>query len=80
MRQTSKAVNKDKALVLLIDTAEVYAEGHSEQIVAEALSDVRSQAHIILNKRKKMHKLPILSFQKLNCKKLMPLDVWLPTI
>ncbi|OKH28999.1 hypothetical protein FACHB389_27420 [Nostoc calcicola FACHB-389] len=27
-----------------IDTAEVYGEGHSEQIVAEALSDVRVDA------------------------------------
>jgi myo-inositol catabolism protein IolS len=29
--------------ITTIDTAEVYGQGHSEQIVAEALSDVRSQ-------------------------------------
>lgn len=32
-----------EAGITTIDTAEVYGEGHSEQIVAEALSDVRSQ-------------------------------------
>lgn len=33
-----------EAGITTIDTAEVYGEGHSEQIVAQALSDVRSQA------------------------------------
>lgn len=33
-----------EAGITTIDTAEVYCEGHSEQIVAQALSDVRSQA------------------------------------
>ncbi len=32
-----------EAGITTIDTAEVYGEGHSERIVAEALSDVRSQ-------------------------------------
>lgn len=32
-----------EAGITTIDTAEVYGEGHSEQIVAEALSDVRDQ-------------------------------------
>jgi myo-inositol catabolism protein IolS len=32
-----------EAGITTIDTAEVYGEGHSEQIVAEALSDVREQ-------------------------------------
>jgi myo-inositol catabolism protein IolS len=32
-----------EAGITTIDTAEVYGEGHSEQIVAEALHDVRSQ-------------------------------------
>jgi myo-inositol catabolism protein IolS len=32
-----------EAGITTIDTAEVYGQGHSEQIVAEALSDVRSQ-------------------------------------
>lgn len=30
--------------ITTVDTAEVYGEGHSEQVVAEALSDVREQA------------------------------------
>ncbi|MBD1940758.1 aldo/keto reductase, partial [Coleofasciculus sp. FACHB-712] len=30
--------------ITTVDTAEVYGEGHSEQIVAQALSDVRDQA------------------------------------
>ncbi len=33
-----------EAGITTIDTAEVYGEGHSEQVVAEALSDVRDQA------------------------------------
>jgi aryl-alcohol dehydrogenase-like predicted oxidoreductase len=32
-----------EAGITTIDTAEVYGEGHSEQIVAEALSDVRDR-------------------------------------
>jgi len=33
-----------RRLSTTIDTAEVYREGHSEQIVAQALSDVRDEA------------------------------------
>ena len=32
-----------EAGITTFDTAEVYGEGHSEQIIGEALSDVRSQ-------------------------------------
>lgn len=32
-----------EAGITTFDTAEVYGEGHSEQIIAQALSDVRSQ-------------------------------------
>ncbi len=33
-----------EAGITTVDTAEVYGEGHSERIVAEALSDVRDRA------------------------------------
>lgn len=43
--ETIKAIRAVfEAGITTIDTAEVYGEGHSEQIVAQALSDVRSQA------------------------------------
>jgi myo-inositol catabolism protein IolS len=32
-----------EAGITTIDTAEIYGEGHSEQIIAQALSDVRDQ-------------------------------------
>jgi aryl-alcohol dehydrogenase-like predicted oxidoreductase len=42
--QTTKAIRAAfEAGITTIDTAEVYGEGHSEQIVAQALSDVRSE-------------------------------------
>jgi len=42
--QTTKAIRSAfEAGITTIDTAEVYGEGHSEQIVAQALSDVRDQ-------------------------------------
>lgn len=43
--ETTKAIRSAfDAGITTIDTAEVYGDGHSEQIVAQALSDVRSQA------------------------------------
>ncbi len=43
--ETVKAIRAAfDAGITTVDTAEVYGSGHSEQIVAEALSDVRSQA------------------------------------
>lgn len=43
--ETIKAIRAAfDAGITTIDTAEVYGEGHSEQIVAQALSDVRDQA------------------------------------
>lgn len=43
--ETIKAIRSAfDAGITTIDTAEVYGEGHSEQIVAQALSDVRDQA------------------------------------
>lgn len=43
--ETIKAIRSAfDAGITTIDTAEVYGDGHSEQIVAQALSDVRSQA------------------------------------
>ena len=42
--ETVKAMREAfEAGITTFDTAEVYGEGHSEQIIAEALSDVRSQ-------------------------------------
>ncbi len=42
--QTIKAIRAAfDAGITTVDTAEVYGEGHSEQIVAQALSDVRSE-------------------------------------
>ncbi|CAD5952920.1 Aldo-keto reductase YhdN [Planktothrix tepida] len=42
--ETIKAIRAGfEAGITTIDTAEVYGEGHSEQIVAQALSDVRDQ-------------------------------------
>ncbi|MBD1941817.1 aldo/keto reductase, partial [Coleofasciculus sp. FACHB-712] len=42
---TIKAIREAfDAGITTVDTAEVYGEGHSEQIVAQALSDVRDQA------------------------------------
>lgn len=42
--QTIKAIRAAfDAGITTVDTAEVYGDGHSEQIVAEALSDVRSE-------------------------------------
>jgi len=42
--ETTKAIRVAfEAGITTIDTAEVYGEGHSEQIVAQALSDVRDQ-------------------------------------
>ena len=43
--ETIKAIRAafDAGGITTIDTAEVYGKGHSEQIVAQALSDVRSQ-------------------------------------
>nr|WP_250125210.1 aldo/keto reductase [Chroococcidiopsis sp. CCMEE 29] len=42
--ETTKAIRAAfEAGITTIDTAEVYGEGHSEQIVAQALSDVRDQ-------------------------------------
>lgn len=42
--ETTKAIRAAfEAGITTIDTAEVYGEGHSEQIVAQALSDVRKQ-------------------------------------
>ncbi len=43
--ETTKAIRAAfDAGITTIDTAEVYGEGHSEQIVAKALSDVRAKA------------------------------------
>ncbi len=43
--ETTKAIRAAfEAGITTIDTAEVYGEGHSEQIVAKALSDVRDKA------------------------------------
>jgi len=43
--ETTKAIRAAfEAGITTIDTAEVYGEGHSEQIVAQALSDVRDKA------------------------------------
>jgi len=43
--ETTKAIRAAfEAGITAIDTAEVYGEGHSEQIVAQALSDVRDKA------------------------------------
>jgi myo-inositol catabolism protein IolS len=43
--ETIKAIRSAfEAGITTIDTAEVYGEGHSEQIVAQALSDVRDRA------------------------------------
>lgn len=43
--ETIKAIREGfEAGITTIDTAEVYGNGHSEQIVAQALSDVREQA------------------------------------
>ena len=43
--ETTKAIRSAfDAGITTIDTAEVYGDGHSEQIVAQALSDVRDQA------------------------------------
>lgn len=43
--ETTKAIRAAfEAGITTIDTAEVYGEGHSEQIVAQALADVRDQA------------------------------------
>ena len=42
--ETSKAIRAAfEAGITTVDTAEVYGDGHSEQIVAKALSDVRNQ-------------------------------------
>ena len=42
--ETTKAIRAAfEAGITTIDTAEVYGDGHSEQIVAQALSDVREQ-------------------------------------
>jgi aryl-alcohol dehydrogenase-like predicted oxidoreductase len=42
--ETIKAIRSAfEAGITTIDTAEVYGNGHSEQIVAQALSDVRDQ-------------------------------------
>lgn len=42
--ETTKAIRAAmESGIATIDTAEVYGEGHSEQIVAQALSDVREQ-------------------------------------
>lgn len=42
--ETIKAIRSGfEAGITTIDTAEVYGEGHSEQIVAEAVSDIRNQ-------------------------------------
>lgn len=43
--ETIKAIREGfEAGITTIDTAEVYGNGHSEQIVAQALSDIREQA------------------------------------
>ncbi|MGL5131345.1 MAG: aldo/keto reductase, partial [Planktothrix sp.] len=42
--ETVKAIRAAfDAGITTVDTAEIYGEGHSEQIVAQALSDVREQ-------------------------------------
>ena len=42
--ETTKAIRAAfEAGITTIDTAEVYGDGHSEQIVAQALSDVREE-------------------------------------
>ncbi len=45
--ETIKAIRAAfDAGITTVDTAEVYGNGHSEQVVAQALSDIRDQASL----------------------------------